>query len=78
MVRQMDADTRSGPRYLAAFEVRAEWDEPGGSHVVVEGTTENVGPEGTLVLSEPRVVKSSPLILLSQRIAVAALVHGAI
>ena len=49
MVRQMDTDTRSGPRYLVAFEVRAEWDEPGGSHVVVEGTTENVGPEGTLV-----------------------------
>ena len=49
MDRQIDADTRSGPRYLAAFEVRAEWDEPGGSHVVAQGMTENVGPEGTLV-----------------------------
>ena len=49
MDRQIDTDTRSGPRYLAAFEVRAEWDEPGGSHVVAQGTTENVGPEGTLV-----------------------------
>ena len=49
MVRQMDSETRSGPRYLVSFEVRAEWDEPGGSHVVAEGTTENVGPEGTLV-----------------------------
>jgi hypothetical protein len=45
----MDTDSRSGPRYLAAFEVRAEWDEPGGSHIVAQGTTENVGPEGTLV-----------------------------
>lgn len=49
MVREMDAESRSGPRYLATFEVRAEWDEPGGSHVVAEGMTENVGPEGTLV-----------------------------
>ena len=49
MVRQMESDSRSGPRYLASFEVRAEWDETGGSHVVTEGTTENVGPEGTLV-----------------------------
>ena len=45
----IDTDTRSGPRYLAAFEVRAEWDEPGGSHIVTQGMTENVGPEGTLV-----------------------------
>jgi hypothetical protein len=29
--------------------VRAEWDEPGGTHILSEGTTENVGPEGTLV-----------------------------
>ncbi|HEV2883623.1 MAG TPA: PilZ domain-containing protein [Pyrinomonadaceae bacterium] len=49
MVRDAQTDSRSGPRYLVSFEVRAEWDEPGGSHVVAEGTTENVGPEGTLV-----------------------------
>ena len=35
--------------YLASLEVKAEWDEPTGTHVVAEGTTENVGPEGTLV-----------------------------
>ncbi|HEY3039558.1 MAG TPA: PilZ domain-containing protein [Pyrinomonadaceae bacterium] len=49
MARQIDAEIRSGPRYLVSFEVRAEWDEPGGTHVLSEGTTENVGPEGTLV-----------------------------
>jgi hypothetical protein len=49
MVREVNTDTRSGPRYLATFEVSAEWDEPGGSHVVAQGTTENVGPEGTLI-----------------------------
>jgi len=45
----METETRSGPRYLVSFEVRAEWDGADGSHVVVQGTTENVGPEGTLV-----------------------------
>ncbi|HEX3282039.1 MAG TPA: PilZ domain-containing protein [Pyrinomonadaceae bacterium] len=49
MSRNFETETRSGPRYLVSFEVRAEWDDPDGSHVVVQGTTENVGPEGTLV-----------------------------
>lgn len=46
---RIETEARSGPRYLVSFEVRAEWDDPDGSHVVVQGTTENVGPEGTLV-----------------------------
>ncbi|MDQ2936385.1 MAG: PilZ domain-containing protein [Acidobacteriota bacterium] len=49
MARHIEIESRSGPRYLVAFEVRAEWDEPGGLHVVADGVTENVGPEGTLV-----------------------------
>jgi hypothetical protein len=49
MPRQSEPENRSGPRYLATLEVRAEWDEPSGTHVVAEGITENVGPEGTLV-----------------------------
>ena len=49
MPRQTEVEYRSGPRYLVNFEVRAEWDEPGGAHILSEGTTENVGPEGTLV-----------------------------
>ena len=49
MAREMEPDVRSGPRYLVSFEVRAEWDEPGGAHILSEGTTENVGPAGTLV-----------------------------
>jgi hypothetical protein len=49
MTRVVEPEPRSGPRYLVSFEVRAEWDEPGGTHVMAEGTTENVGPEGTLV-----------------------------
>jgi hypothetical protein len=49
MSRHIETEARSGPRYLVSFEVRAEWDDPDGSHVVVQGTTENVGPEGTLV-----------------------------
>ena len=49
MTSHHQIDHRSGPRYLAALEVRAEWDETDGTHVVTEGTTENIGPEGTLV-----------------------------
>ena len=49
MSRHIETETRSGPRYLVSFEVRAEWDDADGSHIVVQGTTENVGPEGTLV-----------------------------
>src|SRR6187549_2697058 len=49
MPRQVESENRSGPRYLASLEVKAEWDEPSGTHIVAEGTTENVGPEGTLV-----------------------------
>jgi hypothetical protein len=49
MPRPIETEARSGPRYLVSFEVRAEWDDPGGAHILSEGTTENVGPEGTLV-----------------------------
>jgi hypothetical protein len=45
----MEFENRTGPRYLANLEVKAEWDEPTGTHIIAEGTTENVGPEGTLV-----------------------------
>ena len=49
MTGHLETDHRSGPRYLASLEVRAEWDETDGTHIVTEGTTENIGPEGTLV-----------------------------
>ena len=49
MTSHPDIEHRSGPRYLASLEVRAEWDESDGTHIVTEGTTENIGPEGTLV-----------------------------
>lgn len=42
-------ENRSGPRYVATFPIRAEWDTTDGEHVVAEGETENIGPEGTLV-----------------------------
>src|SRR5215467_10643917 len=40
---------RSGPRYVAAFPIRAEWDTNDGEHIVAEGETVNIGPEGTLI-----------------------------
>lgn len=37
-------------RFLVNLPVRAEWDEERtGRHVVVEGTTENIGPAGAIV-----------------------------
>ena len=49
MARHIETDGRSGPRYLVSFDVRAEWEAPDGAHILSEGTTENVGPDGTLV-----------------------------
>jgi hypothetical protein len=48
MPRQLMAENRIGQRYVATLPVRAAWTDEAGEHVV-EGTTENVGPEGTLV-----------------------------
>lgn len=42
-------ESRAGQRYIHAFPIRAEWDTNDGNHIVAEGETENVGPEGTLV-----------------------------
>ncbi|HWS54291.1 MAG TPA: hypothetical protein VN228_09200 [Pyrinomonadaceae bacterium] len=43
-------EQRSGPRYMVKIAVSAEWDdERSGEHIVVEGETENVGPQGALV-----------------------------
>lgn len=49
MPQSQITDNRSGPRYVVAFPVRAEWDAKDGTHMVSEGETDNVGPEGTLV-----------------------------
>jgi hypothetical protein len=49
MPQEIITENRSGPRYLAAFPVRAEWDTDEGAHIISEGETENVGPDGTLV-----------------------------
>jgi hypothetical protein len=34
---------------MASLPVRAEWDDEQAGHIVAEGTTENVGPEGVLI-----------------------------
>src|SRR5256885_5859776 len=49
MMPQTYVEGRSGPRYMATFPIRAEWDTNDGDHIVAEGETENIGPEGTLV-----------------------------
>jgi hypothetical protein len=43
-------EQRTGPRYMVRVNVRAEWDDArSGEHIVVEGETENIGPQGALV-----------------------------
>ena len=49
MPQDIAIENRFGPRYIHAFQVRAEWDTNDGAHVVAEGETENVGPEGALI-----------------------------
>ena len=50
MPSSFTAEQRTGPRYMIKLPVRAEWDDDAsGKHVVVEGETENVGPQGALV-----------------------------
>lgn len=55
MRRPLSPEQRTGPRYLASLLVRAEWDAAEGEHIVAEGTTENVGPEGALVHLQDRL-----------------------
>lgn len=49
MPQEVMIENRIGQRYVHAFHVRAEWDTNEGVHVVAEGETENVGPDGTLI-----------------------------
>ncbi len=49
MPQSSTIDNRSGQRYVHAFPIRAEWDTNDGIHIVAEGETDNVGPEGTLI-----------------------------
>ena len=50
MSSSLTTEQRTGPRYLVNLAVRAEWDDDrSGEHVVTEGETENVGPQGALV-----------------------------
>jgi hypothetical protein len=62
-------DQRIGLRYPVTLEVRAEWDTAEGTHIVAEGITENVGPEGALVHLQrdlPNVGSRVQLIVLGE------------
>lgn len=50
MSRDFVVDHRNGTRYPVSLPVQAEWDDSrSGAHVIAEGATENIGPEGALV-----------------------------
>lgn len=68
MSQNFAVEHRSGPRYVAYFHVRAEWDEESGEHVVAVGETENVGPTGALVHLQrlPRVGSRVQLAVLEE------------
>ncbi len=55
MPQNSSMEQRTGARYVTALLVQAEWDDDETGHVVVEGTTENVGPQGALVHLQPRL-----------------------
>jgi hypothetical protein len=51
MAHRAIEQTTTGPRFLVNLPVHAEWEEERtGQHVVVNGTTENVGPSGAMVM----------------------------
>ena len=50
MTRKSGTENRGGPRYPVSMPVQAEWDDSrSGEHIICEGETENIGPEGALV-----------------------------
>lgn len=50
MAHRSITENRGGPRYPVSVPVQAEWDDAhSGEHIVSEGETENIGPEGALV-----------------------------
>ncbi len=50
MANSPATDGRHGQRFVVAMPVQAEWDDlQSGKHIVAEGSTENVGPDGALV-----------------------------
>jgi hypothetical protein len=50
---QIAVEQSTGQRFLVNLPVHAEWDEEtSGKHVVVSGTTENIGPTGAMVTFE--------------------------
>lgn len=50
MARYAVPENRGGHRYPVSVPVQAEWDDAlSGKHVISDGETENIGPEGALV-----------------------------
>ena len=54
-MRAQREERRMELRFMVALPIRVEWDDESGERVVVDGTTENVGPDTTLV-HLPRVL----------------------
>jgi hypothetical protein len=68
MATNFTLEQRVGPRFVVAIPVRCEWVDSKGREVSVEGVTENVGPDGTLVniSTLPEVGSTLSLTVLDQ------------
>ena len=52
MSRPTEPENRSGPRYLATLEVKAEWDEPSGAHDIADSVRiVGTGAAATIIFS---------------------------
>jgi len=49
MTRNLEAERRTGARFVVSLPIKVEWTDESGKSVREEGITENVGVDGTLV-----------------------------
>lgn len=49
MTKNLEAERRTGLRFVVSLPIKVEWKDETGNKVVENGTTENVGADGTLV-----------------------------
>lgn len=49
MTRNLEAERRTGSRFVVSLPIKVEWTDEAGKSVREEGITENVGVDGTLV-----------------------------
>ncbi|MDQ4121535.1 MAG: hypothetical protein M3209_08825 [Acidobacteriota bacterium] len=49
MTKNLEAERRTGARFVVSLPIKVEWKDETGNSVLEEGLTENVGADGTLI-----------------------------